>query len=389
MKQSATVLGKVFDIRQIYIRKIKLNSCIYEFTKYLLLGNGVCSDADQVNESSGNFNQRKAATNKLVYWGESHDTYCNDGGESKNISQNNIDRAYAVVAGNNGATALYFSRPFEKAKSSIKVGVKVSTHFKDREVAAVNHLHNICAGEPNYYVHENGVAAQCRKSGAVIVLGSGGNREVSVTNGDGKGNWVKAGTYTDQVSGNTFTVTASKISGKVGAKGIAVIYEGEPLPPTPPAPSNLPTCATWQEGKTFCYFENSSSWAGPIYAWVWNSNEEMYAGWPGSMEHISKVGTHNGNDVYLWSIDEGVFEPTHIIFDSNKSPQTKNLDFENGAYYNASSEKVEVVSQTTGVQLHPVAGESSAKAMIYNLQGQRVDANYHGVVVCNGRKYVQ
>lgn len=229
-----------------------------------------------------------------MYWGESHDTYCNDGGESKNISQNNIDRAYAVVAGNNGATALYFSRPFEKAKSSIKVGVKGSTHFKDREVAAVNHLHNICAGEPNYYVHENGVAAQCRKSGAVIVLGSGGNREVSVTNGDGKGNWVKAGTYTDQVSGNTFTVTASKISGKVGAKGIAVIYEGEPLPPTPPAPSNLPTCATWQEGKTFCYFENSSSWAGPIYAWVWNSNsgKKLYtAGWPGSMEHISKVGT--------------------------------------------------------------------------------------------------
>lgn len=144
MKQSATVLGKVFDIRQIYIRKIKLNSCIYEFTKYLLLGNGVCSDADQVNESSGNFTQRKAATNKLVYWGESHDTYCNDGGESKNISQNNIDRAYAVVAGNNGATALYFSRPFEKAKSSIKVGVKGSTHFKDREVAAVNHLFIIC-----------------------------------------------------------------------------------------------------------------------------------------------------------------------------------------------------------------------------------------------------
>lgn len=199
---------------------------------------------------------------------------------------------------------------------------------------------------------------------------------------------MKAGTYTDQVSGNTFTVTASKISGKVGGKGIAVIYEGEPLPPTPPAPSNLPTCATWQEGKTFCYFENSSSWAGPMCAWVWNSNGNMYASWPGSTGHISKVGTHNGNDVYLWSIDKGVFEPTCIIFNSNKNPQTDNLDFENGAYYNASSEKVEVVSQTTGVQLHPVAGESSAKAMIYNLQGQRVDANYRGVVVCNGRKYV-
>ena len=93
--------------------------------------------------------------------------------------------------------------------------------------------------------------------------------------------------------------------------------------------------------------------------------------------------------VYLWSIDEGVFEPTGIIFNSNKNPQTKDLGFENGAYYNASSEKVEVVSQTTGVQLHPIAKTQSAHAMIYNLQGQRVDANYHGVVVCNGRKYVQ
>ena len=48
MKQSTTVLGKVFDIRQIYIRKIKLNSCICEFTKYLLLRNVVCIDADTI-----------------------------------------------------------------------------------------------------------------------------------------------------------------------------------------------------------------------------------------------------------------------------------------------------------------------------------------------------
>lgn len=136
-------------------------------------GNGFANSfaGGSINESVGNFNQRKAKTEKLVYWGESHDTYANDGGESKNKSQNVIDRAYAVVAGNNGATALYFSRPAQKAKNDIRFGDKGSVHFKDAEVAQVNYMHNVCAGEPNYYVKGNGVCAQVRKSGAIIVLG--------------------------------------------------------------------------------------------------------------------------------------------------------------------------------------------------------------------------
>lgn len=48
---------------------------------------------------------------KVVYWAESHDTYANDGGESKYVDQNKIDRAYAITASRNGAMALYFSRP--------------------------------------------------------------------------------------------------------------------------------------------------------------------------------------------------------------------------------------------------------------------------------------
>lgn len=99
------------------------------------------------------------------------------------MSQNNIDRAYAVVAGNNGATALYFSRPSSTDKNSMKLGQKGSTHFTSTEVAEVNHMHNICAGEDNYYVHSDNVAAQVRKSGAIIVLGNGNNQSVSVANG--------------------------------------------------------------------------------------------------------------------------------------------------------------------------------------------------------------
>ena len=189
-------------------------------------GNGFANSfaGGSINESVGNFNQRNAKTEKLVYWGESHDTYANDGGESKNKSQNVIDRAYAVVAGNNGATALYFSRPFQKDKGAIKFGDKGSVHFKDAEVAQVNYMHNVCAGEPNYYVKGNGVCAQVRKSGAIIVLGNGSDRDVTVANGAGDGTWLKPGTYKDMVGGGAFTVNASTISGHVGESGIAVIY---------------------------------------------------------------------------------------------------------------------------------------------------------------------
>lgn len=189
-------------------------------------GNGFANSfaGGSINESVGNFNQRKAKTEKLVYWGESHDTYANDDGQSKNKSQNVIDRAYAVVAGNNGATALYFSRPAQKAKNDIKFGDKGSVHFKDAEVAQVNYMHNACAGEPNYYVKGDGVCAQVRKSGAIIVLGRGSDRDVTVANGAGDGNWLKSGTYKDMVGGGVFTVDASTISGHVGESGIAVIY---------------------------------------------------------------------------------------------------------------------------------------------------------------------
>ena len=216
------------------------NTLFPEYQTYMSItdngyGNGFANSfaGGSINESVGNFNQRNAKTEKLVYWGESHDTYANDGGESKEKSQNVIDRAYAVVAGNNGATALYFSRPAQKAKNDIRFGDKGSVHFKDAEVAQVNHMHNVCAGEPNYYVKGNGVCAQVRKSGAIIVLGSGSDRDVTVANGAGDGKWLKSGTYKDMVGGGVFTVNASTISGHVGESGIAVIYNAGPivLPP--------------------------------------------------------------------------------------------------------------------------------------------------------------
>ncbi|MDE5778074.1 MAG: leucine-rich repeat protein [Lachnospiraceae bacterium] len=192
-------------------------------------------NSGKIPTTIGNYSERIKLKNKLVYWAESHDTYANDGDYGSNTSlvgQNVVDRAYAVLASQGKATALYFSRPYKTRKAEIMPGVKGSTHFTSEEVAAVNHLHNACVGEPDYYVADtnNNVAAVCRTSGAAVVLGSGSDRDVTVANG---GSTVKPGTYTDQISGSTWTVTSTTMSGHVGNTGIAVFYEAEPIVKTP------------------------------------------------------------------------------------------------------------------------------------------------------------
>ena len=177
-----------------------------------------------VTSSIGNWSERGVSKDKLVYWGESHDTYSNDSDYGDNTSlynQNIIDRAYAVVAAQGKSSALYFSRPSSTSKESILIGQKGSTHFTSSEVAEVNKFHNAMNGQKEYDTTGSNCSVICREEGAVIVAGSGSNFDVTVPNGGGL---VAPGTYTDQVSGSTWTVTATTISGKIGSSGIAVVY---------------------------------------------------------------------------------------------------------------------------------------------------------------------
>lgn len=177
-------------------------------------------------DSSGNWCNRGISCDKLIYWAESHDTWSNnkDWGYSNDMSQNVIDRAYAVAASQNEVTALYFSRPSSKIKDNIKIGEKGSTHFTSSEVAEVNKFHNAMNGKADCYKKSNDCSVITRKDGGAVIVKGSGSGNVSVENGGG---YAKPGTYVDKISGNTFTVTSSSISGKVGSSGIAVIYEEE------------------------------------------------------------------------------------------------------------------------------------------------------------------
>ncbi|MDO5123142.1 MAG: alpha-amylase family glycosyl hydrolase [Eubacteriales bacterium] len=179
-------------------------------------------NAGKAHSGLGEFESVGLDTSKLIYWGESHDTYANSAGDSEKMTQNVIDRAYAVAASRNGISALYFSRPASTSKNSIYMGVKGSTHFTSPEVAAVNRFRNAMNGQEDAVALSNNCTVICREKGAVIVAGEGGNFEVSVPNNN---SMVKTGTYTDQVSGTTWTVTSTAIKGKIGESGIAVIYD--------------------------------------------------------------------------------------------------------------------------------------------------------------------
>ena len=197
-------------------------------------------NSGQAPDHSGVLTELGIPANKMVYWGESHDTWSNnqDWGYSNGMSQNVIDRAYAVAGSRADATALYFSRPSTASKDNILIGAKGSTHFTSPEVASVNRFRNAMNGQKECVTTGSNCTVVCREQGAVIVAGKGSNLSVSVPNG---GSLVKPGTYIDEVTGSTWTVTSSTISGEIGSSGIAVVYN----------PTVEPTVFVSQRGGTF------------------------------------------------------------------------------------------------------------------------------------------
>ena len=153
--------------------------------------------------------------------------------------------------------------------------------------------------------------------------------------------------------------------------------------------TKLPDFVTPQEG-TYAYFEKPQNWGSTIHVWAWNSkngNENVYNGaqWPGTISDrdISKVGTNNGCDVYLWKYS-GTRTPDMIIFNDGTN-QTSNLKFTNGGYYNYAQGLVATGISNMKV---PTKQEVNQNAPRYNLGGQRVDKDYKGIYIQNGKKYI-
>ena len=252
----------------------------------------------------GNWSARGISNDKLVYWGESHDTWSNnqDWGYSNGMSQNIIDRAYAVAASRNEVTALYFSRPASAYKEDIKAGQKGSTHFTSAEVAAVNHFHNAMNGQPDYYTTGNNCAVVSRTTGAVVVAGSGSNFYVTVPNG---GSTTTPGTYYDAITGEKWTVTSTTMSGKIGPSGIVVLYnESYDFDDIPD-----------DDTDSNIFYKNTNNW-NKVYAYYWSNDNTQMTSWPGVEM------TNLGGGVYGVEIPENA---DYIIFSNGEGTQTDDI----------------------------------------------------------------
>lgn len=121
--------------------------------------------------------------------------------------------------------------------------------------------------------------------------------------------------------------------------------------------NGVPDIATWQNGKTFVYFEAYTNWTD-VRAWAWDSNNNDYnytgGSWPG--EAMEYVGMHGTNAVYRWAIPQGQDGPNMILFNwsDNGRQQTGNFGFANGGYYTTSG-MVNVISTSQEARSNTVS----------------------------------
>lgn len=223
----------------LYIYGEILNNCgasrkYSSYTKYINVTDNRTGDSVLANVTNGKASSAASATYKsgvdasdLVVWAESHDTFEGDSGSggisnTSSISDENVVKAWAIVAARKDATSLYFARP-----GDAKMGeASTNTTYKSVAVSEVNKFHNLFVGQSEKLGSSGDVAYVVRgTSGIVLANCKGTNTNVSIT-----GTGLANGTYTDTVTGNKFTVSNGTLSGSIGATGVAVVYNGSTTP---------------------------------------------------------------------------------------------------------------------------------------------------------------
>ncbi|MGN1113192.1 MAG: starch-binding protein [Acutalibacteraceae bacterium] len=203
-----------------------------EYTRYMSITVNASSNdiRNQVNNGNASgakrsdisFNDGSSpAPNKAVIWNESHDTYAD--GSSRGQSDSTLNKTWALVGARAEAVGMYLARP---ASYEQNIGIASLTAWANKEVQAVNRFNNYFVGQTEYLSSSGSIAYNERgTSGVVLVNCSGTSTSVSV-----KANKMADGTYTDQVTGNTFTVSGGQIKGQIGSTGIAVVYNAVTKP---------------------------------------------------------------------------------------------------------------------------------------------------------------
>lgn len=287
---------------------------------------------------------------------DNHDTY-KDGGALKA----RIEAAHAYLLTMPG-TPCVFLRHWVQYKTPIKKMIFL------RKAAGITNMSSIAAktAETSGYV----LKVKGDKSDVLVVLGS-----PTVPSTEGMKLALEGESYKIYVNNSL------DISGLDNIKDEETSF-------TPPA------FCTPEEGKLYAFFEAPSSWTNTITCWCWrDSDNKNFTGgtWPGT--NCTLVGTaSNGSKVWKWTGPDLTGDmPTKIIFANrtgaeSASPQTTDMTFKNGGYYNLDGLQGEV---STGIADITIDKPSVTDNAYYTLSGMRVaKPTLPGIYIHNGRKVV-
>ena len=174
---------------------------------------------------------------------------------------------------------------------------------------------------------------------------------------------------------------------------------------TKPEEISVPDFCTRTEDEVCAFFEAPQTWTSTICCWAWtdspsdNFTYSQRKNWPG-VDCTYLGNADNGKKVWKWTWDgtkqnnSSAKQPAKIIFSNNGSPQTDDLVFTNGGYYNEKGLQAQV---TTGIESlnADISLEDRGNSAIYDLSGRKVGSIGtsasqlpKGIYIVGGKKFV-
>ena len=166
----------------------------------------------------------------------------------------------------------------------------------------------------------------------------------------------------------------------------------------------IPDFCKVDENEVCAFFEAPAAWDNTIYCWAWcDSPAENFTSasgtWPGVACTYLGEAT-NGNKVWKWSWDgtkqknTAATQPQKIIFSNHGAPQTDDLAFANGGYYNKNG----LQGQVTATGIRAIDADVQGVTKVYTLDGRLVKTAPNnadalsgmakGIYIVNKRKFI-
>ena len=244
----------------------------------------------------------------VIQWNESHDTYIDGGTSYFTVQQRN--KIWALTAARQEITGVYFARPndatgnnraaIEKICEDIILGEANVTSWANPEVQAVNQFDNFFGSAEEFCRTKDKVTLierfdkEALIAGATLVNLSGTTKAVTLSAKN-----LPDGNYIDSISGNTFTVVDTVITGQIGSTGIACLYYADDEMPVFPEITNVEPeieqlyklMQVWDAtsgnypvvpGANTVVFSAKKDWTEAyVYAWM-QGTEDNLGSWPGN-----------------------------------------------------------------------------------------------------------